>query len=286
MPSPRSSLAAVAVSNTIFAIGGEYEENNWALLPTMEAYGPVNSDPVRTILFQSDTNTMSASIGNLNPSRFNLLDAGTATGLTFQTSLAGVSSGTAILTVPADAWMNAANITIRPGTGQNGFFRTTFVLPPSFGNAQLSLCANAATYARAFLNGNPITSSMNNESQCIANDGNTFAVVTNSAWFNAGTNVLLIANANYDSKGSGVAFYGLVTYQPLPVIQAPYRPAAGQFGFWIGGVTNETYAIEFSTNLLASGWTTLFSTNSTGVPFQFVDSYGTNKTRFYRVSVH
>ena len=290
LPTPRTSLAAAAISNSVYVIGGYNQGANWALLPTLEVYGTTPPDTVQTIFFQSDTNTLAASVGSLTLNRFNWLDSGVTTGVTFQAAKSGVSSGSATVNTPFGAWNNTSVITIPPGNGQNGFFKISFVLPPSFGDAQLSLCANAALYARAFLNGNPLTPSMNNQTQCIAYAGNTFAVATNQAWFAPGTNVLVIANARsngiIDANGSGVAFYGLVSYQPLPVIQAPYRPAAGQFGFWIGGVTNETYAIEFSTNLLASGWTTLFSTNSTGVPFQFVDSYGTNKTRFYRVSVH
>jgi hypothetical protein len=200
----------------------------------------------------------------------------------FQPALAGAYGGS--LSVPDGVWPGAGIINIPPGDGQNGFFKFRFFLPESFGGAQLSLGANADCYARAFLNGHPVTSSMSsNDGQRITANGNTFAVATNTAWFNSGANELIIANANNNGLGSGVAFYGLVSFHGLPLMRQPRRPGTGRFECRIEGLTNEIYSVDISSDLC--DWITVFSTNSDGSTFTFVDESVTNRARFYRMGV-
>jgi hypothetical protein len=69
----------------------------------------------------------------------------------------------------------------------------------------------------------------------------------------------------------------------IPVSAA--KLAGGHFEFTFGGGSGLNYAVQTSTNL--THWTTVFTTNSPALPFQYVDPglAATNVDVFYRATV-
>lgn len=59
--------------------------------------------------------------------------------------------------------------------------------------------------------------------------------------------------------------------------------AGGQFGFSISGQSGPDYALETSTNL--AQWSTVFITNSPGLPFLWTDANSASPQRFFRVKL-
>ena len=60
--------------------------------------------------------------------------------------------------------------------------------------------------------------------------------------------------------------------------------ADGQFTMSVNGQIGPDYTIQFSTNLL-DGWTTLYTTNPTTMPFSFSDTNVLSTERYYRVLI-
>jgi len=281
MPFARGDLAAAAISPRLYALGGTTAPGQTSL-PFVEQYAPALDDKLATVILTSDATISVAGLGIGAPSvaTLNRLDAGDTSGLTFTSAIVGAFGSS--VTVPVGAPPGSQVINISSGGGQNGFFRTTFALPEGFGGIQLSLAANVDFQGRAFLNGTPVTPALGQNGR-ITQNGDAMFAIRDASLFKEGTNELLIAGANTDGGASGAAFYALVTYRPVPVLNQPSSPAAGQFQFRIGGTTNETYAIQFTTNFVS--WTSLFSTNPAGAAFNFVDPGATNGTRYYRTVV-
>jgi N-acetylneuraminic acid mutarotase len=281
MPFARGDLAAAALSPRLYALGGTTAPGQTAL-PFVEQYSPALADKLATVILPSDAAITAAALGIGAPSvaTLNRLDTGDTSGLTFTSAVVGAfGSG---VEVPVGAPTGSQVINISSGGGQNGFFRTPFTLPEGFAGIQLSLAANVDFQGRAFLNGTPITPALGQNGR-ITENGNAMFAIRDASLFKEGTNELLIASANSDGGASGAAFFALVTYRPVPVLNQPSSPGAGQFQFRVGGTTNEIYAIQFTTNLIS--WTSLFSTNPAGGAFNFIDPDATNGTRYYRTVV-
>ena len=93
----------------------------------------------------------------------------------------------------------------------------TFTLPSGFTNASLSGAANADDYGRLFLNGTPLTVSMDSGTgNRIGEWGDTSFSTSDQSLFVAGTNVILLSDWNSGGGPSGAAFYVDVTFSPVP----------------------------------------------------------------------
>ena len=274
----RGNLAAAGAGARCFALGGETGPGGTAL-PFVEQYASAVGEKLVTTMLTSGAGVTAAGLGAGAPSVAirNRLDAGDTTGLVFS----AVSNGAAGSSVglPIGALPGTQIINIPPATGQNGFFQQTFVLPPGYTGIQLSLGANVDFYGRAFVNGNAVTPSVTQNGR-ITSSGNSYFAINNAALFHAGVNELLLADANSDGGASGAAFFALVTYRPLPVLTQVVHPLSNQFQFSLTNILNETYTIQYSTNLLS--WTTLLATNSAAASITILDPNATNAFRFYR----
>jgi|GEM_PF-553961 len=166
------------------------------------------------IVMQSDASTLATALGPGVPSDpvFSQLDSGDISGLSFQAADVGAfGSGTQ---VPEGAPSGTQVINIPPDDGENGFFKVSFVLPAGFQAIQLAGAANVDDYGRAFLNGNPISSSMSSDDPGRINEfADTPFSTTNAAFFQVGTNDLVIADANTGGGPSAAAFYAVVNFQ-------------------------------------------------------------------------
>ncbi len=184
-----------------------------ALAVAAVVLGPVCADSARatTIVLESDASTLATALGPGTPSPAveTQLDAGTTTGLTFVPALVG-AFGT-FTPVPPGAPAGTAVINIPPGDGESGFFEVAFTLPATFTGIQLTGSANVDDAGRAFLNGNAISPSIFSATP-ITEFGNATFQTTDSAFFQSGQNILLIADANTGGGPSGAAFYATVTF--------------------------------------------------------------------------
>jgi hypothetical protein len=175
-----------------------------------------------SITVQSDANTLGAALGPVgapSPTVETQLDAGDTSGLTFTSAAVG-SYGT-FTPVPPGAPVGTEVLNIPPaptGDGGNGFFEVTFTLPTGFTGASIMGAANADDLGRVFLNGNPLSPSLfSGDPNTITEFGNAAFSSSNAAYFQAGQNVLLVADANTGGGPSGAAFYATVTYNTANV---------------------------------------------------------------------
>jgi hypothetical protein len=233
-----------------------------------------------TVVLKSDASTLATALGPGEPSSslFNLLDSGNISNLIFQAADVG-AFGT-YTPVPGSAPAGTQVINIPPDDGENGFFKVSFVLPAGFQAVSLAGAANVDDYGRAFLNGNPISPSMSS-SGSIAEYGDTPFSTTNAAFFQAGTNDLVIADANTGGGPSGAAFYATVTYHTATVLTAPRGLGNGQFQFSFNTLAGTNYTIQYSTTL--TNWIPLLAFRGSGGPETITDPNATNRSRFYRV---
>lgn len=244
-----------------------------------------------TIMLKSDASTLAAAVGLGAPSAdlFTRLDSGNLSNLTFQTAVVG-AFGT-FTPIPSGAPAGTQVINISPGDGENGFFKISFVLPVGFQAIQLAGVANVDDYGRAFLNGNPISSSMSSgDPGRISEFGDTSFSTASAAFFRAGTNELVIADANTSGGPSGAAFYAAVTYQTSTNNSGLVLGLPGwltnQFQMRLTGASNQNYTVQMSTNLSSTNWISLFITNNTTTnSFLLTDPNATNQQRFYRILI-
>jgi hypothetical protein len=265
---------------------GNGHSTNQALSLTIYSATPV------TIVLESDASTLAAALGPGVPSDdlFNQLDSGDISGLNFQAADVG-AFGTDT-PIPGGAPSGTQVINIPPGDGENGFFKISFVLPVGFQAIQLAGAANVDDYGRAFLNGNPISPSMSSDdSGLITEFGDAQFSTTNAAFFQVGTNELVIADDNIPGGSSGAAFYATISFQagpstPPPSLGSPAKLFSGQFQFLLNGMVGQNYTIQMSTNLSFTNWATLLITNNaTTNSFNVIDPNATNNQRFYRIKV-
>ena len=244
-----------------------------------------------TITLKSDASTLAAVLGPGAPSNIilNQLDAGDTSGLTFQP--VSVGSFGSYTPVPSGAPSGTLVVNLPPGDGESGFFKFTFVLPAGFQFPNLIGKANVDDLGRVFLNGNPISPSLNGNSTTgmIVETGDTQFAATNAAWFKIGTNELILADANTGGGPSGAAFYAVVAYLtniPPFVITSPARPDAFRFQFSCNNAPGYTFTMQYANSLNTPLWTTFLITNSvTAGSFIVVDANATNSQRYYRVLV-
>ena len=168
------------------------------------------------ITLKSDATTLGSPMGLGYPDVDMLarLDAGDTTGLVFSPVI--LDSFGSWTTIPPGAPLDTAVVNISGGSdydGENGFFKMAFDLPSSFANIQLTGSANVDDFGRLFLNGNPLTPSLSSGSPgVISETGNVTFESSNPAFFKAGTNVILIADANTGGGPSAGAFFVNISY--------------------------------------------------------------------------
>jgi hypothetical protein len=232
----------------------------------------------QSLILVSDASTLASSLDDLTA-----LDAGDTSGLTFQPVLVG-AYGT-YTPVPSRAPAGAEVIQIPPANGENGFFKTTFVLPKNFSAIHLHGGANVDDYGRAFLNGHPLSPSLTgSDSAVLSENGDATFDATNAAWFVSGTNELLFADWNSGGGPSGAAFYAAIAFTVHPILAAPVKLSNGQFQFQLSGVASQNYTIQMSTNLVFTNWTTLLITNcATTNSFNVMVPSAAGRQCFYRV---
>ena len=110
-------------------------------------------------------------------------------------------------------------------------------------------------------------------------------------------------NVGVDSQGLAQRGYGMVFSQSTNtssgnqvvnfVASLPQTPPTlggsrlqgQQYQFLLNGSAGQNYTIQFSTNLSAPNWNTLYITNNATSPITVIDSNATNRYRFYRVLV-
>lgn len=177
----------------------------------------------QTITVKSDASVLAAVTDDVTK-----LDSGDTTGLTFQAALPG-DYGT-YSPVPAGAPTGTIVINIPPiltqGVGRDGFFKATFTLPAGFTNPQISGKANVDDVGRIFLNGNPISSSLNTyDGGRVSNAGDTAFSTSSASYFKAGVNELLVSDSNSGGGPSGAAFYANVTFQSEAGGGTPVAPS-------------------------------------------------------------
>jgi N-acetylneuraminic acid mutarotase len=271
----RGDVAAAVVGDSFLVVGGETAPGQ-VNLPILEQYRTTTGDPVRTALLNSDLNVQAAGIGFGVPSiaKFDRLNAGTTTGLTLASALA---ANNAQIFSPDGAPRATQVITIPPGDGQNGFFKTKFTLPASFVDAQLSFAFSADDMARVFLNGVALTPVMAQGEQYV----NRFFSVTTPSLFHAGDNELLIANANYLGGASAVAFYAIMTYRGVISLGAPVRSSPTQFQFSAAVEPPQTYTVEYTTDLKT--WNFLQNVNPASTSITITDPNAGGTFRAYRM---
>jgi len=180
------------------------------------AIGNASAARANSLTLQSDASTLAATAPLGSP----ILDSGNVTGLTFQPVTVG-AFGT-FTPVPPGAPAGTAVVNIPPGDGESGFFEVTFNLPSSFSAISLVGEANVDDVGRAFLNGNPISPSITSgDPATLTEFGNATFSTANAAFFNPGTNVLLISDDNSGGGPSGAAFYATVTYSSVSTVPLP-----------------------------------------------------------------
>ena len=67
-----------------------------------------------------------------------------------------------------------------------------------------------------------------------------------------------------------------------PTMKATDSVTGGQFSLQLAGTPGINYAIQISTNLALSNWSTVITNSPTNGAFSFIDTSATNKSRFYR----
>jgi hypothetical protein len=244
----------------------------------------VNVTPGATsIVVKSDANTLGAALGwgTPLPSQLSQLDQANIFGLTFSPVLVGPYGTTT--SVPPNAPSGTKVINLPPGDGENGFFQVTFNLPTGFTQPRISGQATMDDKTRVFLNGTPITESMNTQNY---DARSVIFNSTDSTLFHAGQNTLIFADANTQGGPSGGFFYAAITYVPSQTIQphlgTGFRLANGIYRGHIEGEANKLYTIQSSSNLVQ--WNDLIITNTPAAVFDFEDKQATNQPiRFYRI---
>jgi hypothetical protein len=93
---------------------------------------------------------------------------------------------------------------------------------------------------------------------------------------------LQVADNGTPSLSATQAFSVIVNPLSLPGI-SNISVAGGQFSFSVSGQSGPDYAIETSTNL--TQWTSVFTTNSPALPFNWTDAATNSPLRFYRVKL-
>jgi len=182
-----------------------------------------------TITLKSDASTLAASIGlagSPSDAILSRLDSADTSGLAFVPVTVG-AFGT-YTNPPPGSPTGTQVVNITPGDGENGYFKMTFDLPFSFSGISLSGAANVDDMGRVFLNGNPISSSIfSSDPKVVTEYGNVTFSTNNTAFFQPGTNEILISDANIGGP-SGAAFFVTITYAgpvststPMPATPMP-----------------------------------------------------------------
>ena len=105
-------------------------------------------------------------------------------------------------------------------------------------------------------------------------DANTANVVT-----------LKVADNAVPGLGATQSFQVLVNPLTSPTLTTPAW-TNGSFSLSVSGQAGPDYAVQGTTNLGSSNWTTLWTTNSPPIPFSWMDTNaGAYSTRFYRLLV-
>jgi hypothetical protein len=100
----------------------------------------------------------------------------------------------------------------------------------------------------------------------------------------SGTNSFIVRLTDHNALTLTRAFT-LIT-NPKPQLGSAIRVSGTQFQFLLTGAVGQNYTLQMSTNLSATNWTSLFTTNSTTTnAFIVADPHATNEQRFYRVLI-
>lgn len=85
-------------------------------------------------------------------------------------------------------------------------------------------------------------------------------------------------------KGSATTNLFITIWPPAPKFTG-VLPGNGWFGMQVSGATNQTYSVQYSTNIAGTNWIPLLLTNSRSSSFPVIDYAATNSQRFYRILV-
>ena len=107
-------------------------------------------------------------------------------------------------------------------------------------------------------------------------DGHRFVVTATIG------SVILGSGASLNGFSSGQVYGGFIPSSAAPPTLTTSNLIGTQFPLQLIGTPGINYAIQTSTNLALSNWTTLVTNSPTNGTFSFTDTSATNKSRFYR----
>ena len=96
------------------------------------------------------------------------------------------------------------------------------------------------------------------------------------------SNLFTVVVTNTASLGATQSFWVGVLSPNRPQLSAPAM-AGGQFHFTVQGDPGPDYLIQGTTNLAATNWLTLFTTNQPALPFQWMDTNTAQAQFYYRI---
>lgn len=99
----------------------------------------------------------------------------------------------------------------------------------------------------------------------------------------SGTNSFIVRLTDHNSLTTTHTFT-LIT-NPKPSLRAAAKISATQFQFLLAGAAGQNYTLQMATNLSATNWNSLYTTNSATNSFLLVDPNATNQQRFYRILI-
>ena len=184
------------------------------------------------------------------------------------------SDGT-VITYAYDAAGNRLTSTVTGGAGTAPQFtstnKTTFAVGLA-GNFTVTATGNPAPGFSA--TGLPSWGSLNS----------TNGVLSGTPPNTNGAPFTLTLTASNGILPNATQTFTLAVVNLKPTLSGPSL-LGGEFQMLVTGIAGETYAVQMSTNLASTNWSTLLVTNPPSNSFEFIDPNATNRTRFYRVMV-
>jgi hypothetical protein len=242
--------------NKISALQPFMQDNNWSW--TASYYG----SPIA-----NSWNTLSLTVPANAVSPFHNL------GVQFITSAGWTNTcyiDSVSWTTPAPDFNLSANPTSLTLGGGSNATTTITVLPTNGLNGVYTLSVGGLpSGVAAWFSANPITGGPG-----------TLTLSASNTVVSGTTNVTVISTAGLISHTTTIA---LTLNAITPPSLGNASLVGGHFSFSVNGQTGPDYAVQASTNL--TQWSTLFTTNSTALPFVWTDTNSAMPRRFYRIKM-